>query len=558
MAWILNSLNPSLCNVHYKGYRSCFRITISGSIGCCTKRNFSSRKLPGGALLKDFATSGNSVLTQKEKNALYMEFDRVFIRKPKVLIVGVDVAAMIASLTFQKYGIFPDILDTRHYMHPLAPNKDRCSFIPINAQRVLALLNIYKKFESISRPIKYYARSEDSGRPIGSINFQGLEMVNKLQTAGIQLTELERVMQEIVAARTTIQSHCVVNRIERVQDGDQVKVDVSWDRYFLGQKKSFLSRYDAVFISEGTFSSSRELIYPEKFQLRGVCKIWEAVTESPVTSIREFASDQWGKGKRAGFYPVGPPQKNLLYVYGLHRLSPEDQQKQPVQSIVDINHMVEYFKDFEGPWKEMLAALLKTKKPISCTSTVVLHGQLDENPPTPGDPILMLGSTYLTMPIPNLGHDIGMAVESGYFAAISIIYRRRPIPVALAACREQFKSYLSVAATENSENYMSLVTDSMFPPIVLKWFIRRRYTDKALTEREMKLIGTLPEGTSRDLLSSEDSIAEMKDAWCNLTNEEREEIKADTLKSETSLMQEYLGHIEKQKPRSRSEQGEKH
>jgi 2-polyprenyl-6-methoxyphenol hydroxylase-like FAD-dependent oxidoreductase len=350
----------------------------------------------------------------------------------------------------------------------------------MSAMRVFDQLGIRREIEAIGSPLTLFGRSEDNGKRIASLNFESLRTYQDRPTLGVNHLELERKLQELVSLKSDIQPQCIIESIESPLSTNPVQAQVKWQSNFLSTRTPSKGFYDAVVISEGPFSPTRERMWPQQFDLHGMVNVLETVIPRPPNVMKGYCSDQWGLDRRVGFFPVDHPNKDLLYVYAHSRA--DTASLEPEQKRVPAMKLVELFQDFTGSWKD-IAETIGTLSNIN--STILLSGGFIKDVQPLHNRVLALGDSAAVLTTPCFGHEIGIATESASFLGNVLAINNAPVLAGLLTYGERFSSLQPIIDAAKNDVHGSTLMNPNIPKWIAKFIVRRSFSDSALVNQEI-------------------------------------------------------------------------
>lgn len=443
----------------------------------------------------------------------------------------------------------------------------RGQIVPMSAMRVFDSLGVARDIEAIGSPLTIYGRSDKQGGALASLNFSSLRTYQDRPTLGVNYLDLERTLQSIVAKKTPFKPQCVVELIESEPVPDMKLAHVRWISNFLTSRTVEKGLYDAVIVSDGLFSMSREKHWPSAHALEGVAQIYEAVIPRPAKVMKGYASDQWCGDKRVGFFPVEGSNQDLLYVYGMTRLAehggPSDKspssskpvegsevaksdKKEPAppkQERVPATVMLKLFGEIGGPWRDVAEAISALP---SVNSTVVLSGYFTaEHPPVKGR-VVAIGNSGFALPAPFLGHDLGTAVESAQYVANTIAINTAPLIYAIHGFNKEYYNMGPVLEASRTELRSALFLESRLPNFITKWMMKTTSSDKALVAQQIELLGL--KMTKQDQLDAFPikRVQQLRKEWHSMSDAERDSTKREVernLQAFTAQMEHELAEL---------------
>lgn len=439
----------------------------------------------------------------------------------------------------------------------------------MSSMRVFESLGITRHIEAIGTPLTIYGRADRDGGALASLNFSSLRTYQDRPTLGVNYLELERTLQELVAVKSPIRPQCMVQAIESLPAPDNRMAHVKWLSNYMTSQTPEKGLYDCVIVSEGTFSMSRELHWPNGYTLEGAAQYYEAVIPRPANVMKGYASDQWGNDRRVGFFPVGGANRDQLYVFAQVRLpehggptprgaaSTEEQQAgsasaPPKQERVPATAMLECFTEFGGPWKDVAESIAALP---SVNRTVVLTGNMaGEHAPVKGR-VVVIGNSGLTLPGPCLGHDLGIATDSAQFVANAVSFATTPLLAGIYAFNKQYNVFGPLVEAIRSDIRTAVLYTSRLPQFISKWFFSSAFSDKGLVSQQIEFLGLKMSKEEQIDAFPIKRIQQLRHEWHQLPESEREAAKkqlSDSLRDAEAKMERDLAELaiqqQKQKP----------
>lgn len=410
-------------------------------------------------------------------------------------------------------GVKPTIIDTGHYLQRLAPSENRGAVISINARKIFNMLGLEDELNRRSSYISYFSRSDDMGKPFGSVNFKQMEFIHKLPTTGIGQLELEKILYDEVARHVPIRSGATVSSIKNVTQNSEPKVVV--DYHYKNANKGRIPEsdvYDVVVISDGTFSATRKLLWPEEIGIRGLCNMYEVIMDRPKDLPLSHYVDMWGEGRRFGYYPVNSKQ---LYVYG--QLRKGDSKEFPAQRSVSPTEFINSFKGFGGGYpiisKEMSSA-------SHCTETISLFSAVSK---LHQGRVVCMGNAAFTTPTPCNGHDIAIAVNSAYFLATALLLRVHSVDSVLKKYEMTNSTYDYLIGTYSNDIATAVVNKSPLGSWARNIYLKFSNSDSKLTSRETQFLRSSNNDMANQI-KNKNMIEIMRQEYMSLTEEQRKSL----------------------------------
>lgn len=438
--------------------------------------------------------------------------------------------------------------------------------MPMSAMRIFDSLGIRRNIEAIGTPLTIYGRADQSGGALASMNFSSLRTYQDYPTLGVNYLELERTLQELVAKKSVIRPQCIVQSIESLPAPDTQLAHVKWISNYMTSRNIEKGLYDCVLVSEGPFSLSREMHWPEGYSLEGVSHLFEAVIPRPASVMKGYSSDQWGNDRRVGFYPAGGSNRDQLYIFAQVRL-PEHggpalansaasadgsdaaaaaaAATPPKQESVPATQLLECFTEFGGPWRDVAESIAALP---SVNRTIVLSGNFaGDHPPVKGR-VAAIGASSMTVPGPCLGHDLSVALNTAQFVANSVSFAQTPVLFGLHSFLHHYPTYAPMIEAIRNELHAAILYNTRIPKFFARWLYKSAFSDKGLVAQQMDFLGLKMSKEEQIDANPLQRIQQLREEWHKMSEADRASTKQrvhDDMKRLEDRMERELAAMKK-------------
>lgn len=395
----------------------------------------------------------------------------------------------------------------------------------MNAMRVFEQLGYRRQIEAIGTPITLYGRADEAGKAFASLNYDSLRVYHDRPTLGVNYLELERTLQELVAQNSRIQAQCTVQAIESEPAPSTKMARVRWMRNYLNAREPCEGLYDAVIISDGVFSMTREQVWPEQFLVSSPVDTLETIIPRPPSIAKGYSSDQWGMDRRVGFFPIGTANRDLLYVYAQIRRSQAQDAKNPqppTQQKLPSTALLEHFTDFTGPWRSVAEAV-SAQPHVNSSPLIVGHFEARSRPIC--GRVVALGDSLFGFPTPCLGRDLGYSISSANFLGNVLALASTPVLGGLFAYMENVKNGIHIFDSARLDLNASVLFESRLPDMFKKFILRRSSSDSALVDQEIKILGLKLSPEEELDLTPLSRISSLREQWYSLDEPARQALR---------------------------------
>jgi len=332
----------------------------------------------------------------------------------RVLIVGAGIAGLTLAALLRRQGRTVDIVErSPAFNYPSYP----LCLHPLGS-RILHGLGAHRAFVARSLSIGRCEICGSDGRPVKT-----LEIHQAAGTNGNVRTIDSRNLLRLLFRAAGSPEIRVASTVEEIAIGDvRVSVKVS---------EGTSAEYDLVVGADGVYSAMRGHVdpSPDAFDTGWACWTW---WDDASASAADRISEQWGRSRLVGFYPV-PRKLGVLAAAPLRSLD-GDHRKERIKVA---------FRHFKGPARDVLAAM-PAPMPVS-------HWKIEDRRArrwVNGRVVLLGDAACSFLPPSMLG--TAMALESAAVLADALSRAgSRDIPHALTIYERRVRARVESAQTES-------------------------------------------------------------------------------------------------------------
>lgn len=308
------------------------------------------------------------------------------MKNKKILIIGGGIAGLAMMNRLEAIGCNPILFEKAESIR----SDGTGILLGINATYVLTKMGLIKKIENRAIRLSSMVGLDKNGNKIVSNDLDYLEEKSGFSTYGIGREELFNILYESVNDNDIFTNKEII-KIENIND----KVKVTYKNYDT-------EKFDLVIGADGVNSTVRTSIFG-RIDFRDAKQgCWRFMVKIPESFNKNSICEYLGLGKRAGFMPI---KDGILYCYVLL-----DSNKYNKNSLPKIEQLMEYFKDFDGDWKDISKEILKNQNyvfnEIKDLSQICIQ---KEN-------VVLIGDASHAI-TPNLGQGAALGLEDAYIFA---------------------------------------------------------------------------------------------------------------------------------------------
>lgn len=308
------------------------------------------------------------------------------MKDKKILIIGGGIAGLTMMNRLEAIGCSPILVEKAENIR----SDGTGILLGINATYVLTKMGLIEEIKDKAIRLSSMVGLDKNGNKIVANDLNYLEEKSGFATYGIGREELFNVLYENVNQNNIFTNKEIIN-VENIDN--KVKVTC---------KNHKVEIFDLVIGADGINSIVRTSIFG-KINFRDAKQgCWRFMVKIPENFNKNSICEYLGLGKRAGFMPI---KNGILYCYVLL-----DSNKYNKNSLPKIEQLMEYFKDFDGDWKDISKEILKNQNyvfnEIKDLSQICIQ---KEN-------IVLIGDASHSI-TPNLGQGAALGLEDAYILA---------------------------------------------------------------------------------------------------------------------------------------------
>lgn len=311
-----------------------------------------------------------------------------------------------------------------------------------------------KAIEKIASPISDFLKFDEDGDELFKFQFSLLDKKNekKAEHLGVNLLAFETVLKNMVSQKVKIETNVTIESINsEPEDSGETVVWKSCN-------ETFSETFDVVLLSNEA-SSVRQKIYGDVWAVRPTFRVDEFIIRKPSSFNSNSQIEQTDMTRRVGFFPIGPPQDQQIYVY-LHTLiQNQDFQDFEPKIISSDTTIFEQFSNFNRYWPEIYKQI-QIEPPI-IYSYVSHQANLIETSSLKRR-ILLFGNSTLNFCEPFYGFENVVPIFSAYSIAYKLLTLTDNINTILKDISDITFYKNLVILSINSSNHLALKKETTF------------------------------------------------------------------------------------------------